>query len=191
MNTDITNPRFPSLHVEDAPAGSRPFIAASAKQFGFLPSPIAKAAGSPPLLGYLLQGFRAFDASSLSPIEREVLALTVAFVNRCGYCVALHSTLLSRDEQQRGLVGALREGRALDDPRLEALRRLTVTILERRARIDDASLEAFYAAGYTRTNALDVMLGVGVYVLSTYVNVFTEAELDAPFEPQRWSPPAG
>ena len=54
---------FPALTAETAPEGSRGMIAASAKQLGFVASPVAKAAASPALLKHLLGGFPAFDVS--------------------------------------------------------------------------------------------------------------------------------
>src|SRR5687767_12701471 len=89
--------RFVSLSVDQAPAGSRRFLEASAHPFAFVPSPVAKPARSPALLGHLLAGFAAFERSSLSPAEREVVAMTVARANECGYCIALHSATLARD----------------------------------------------------------------------------------------------
>ncbi|MFJ6697187.1 hypothetical protein ACIQM4_14105 [Streptomyces sp. NPDC091272] len=37
-----------------------------------------------------------------------------------------------------------------------------------------AQLEAFCAAGYTRRNALEVVLGIGTYTLSTFANRLVE-----------------
>lgn len=173
--------KFPPLSIEDAPAASRPLMAASAKHLGFLPSPVAKAARSPALLAHMLAGFRAFDQSSLSALEREVVAMTVAFENRCSYCMALHSAALARAPENAGVLEALREGRRIGEPRLDAVRDLTLDLLHRRTAAPPDEL--------TEENALDVALGVGVYVLSTTVNVFTGAALDAPLAPFAWTRP--
>ena len=50
----------------------------------------------------------------------------------------------------------------------------------------DDDWRAFDAAGFGEEQALDVVLGVGVYVLSTFANRATRAELDAPFAPFAW-----
>ncbi|MEV4358716.1 hypothetical protein [Nonomuraea sp. NPDC049625] len=44
---------------------------------------------------------------------------------------------------------------------LEAVRRLTQLIVAQRGWVDDAGIEAFLAAGYTRRQVLDVVLGWG------------------------------
>jgi uncharacterized peroxidase-related enzyme len=178
--------RFVSLSVDDAPAGSRRYLEASAKQFGFVPSPVAKTARSPALLGHLLAGFAAFERSSLSAAEREVIAMTVARANECGYCIALHSASLARDPNLAPLAEPLRAGRPLTEPPLEAVRRFSIAVLEGRGAVGDDAFLAFQAAGFTEEQALDVVLGVGVYVLSTFANRVTCAEIDAPFAAFAW-----
>jgi len=53
--------------------------------------------------------------------------------------------------------------------------------------VGDAALEAFLTHGFTREQALDVVLGVGLYTLSTYANRLTRATLDPPLEPLAWT----
>ncbi len=182
-------PQFRDFDGNDAPAGARSLVQATEQQFGFVPSPVARAALSPALLAHLLAGFAAFDRSSLSPIEREVVALSVAHDNECHYCMALHSALLARSGEHGALVESLRSGRPLDDERLEALRALARALLAGRGRAPSECWQAFERAGYGEEQALDVLLGVGVYALSTMCNVMVRAELDPPFVPFRWTKP--
>jgi AhpD family alkylhydroperoxidase len=191
---------FAPLSADTAPDGSKGMIAASQKQFGFVASPIAKAAASPPLLKHLLGGFPAFEHSSLSHVEREVLAMTVAYEVGCHYCMAMHSAMAAKEQAIAAIeptgtdaqtisphVGALREGRPLADARLEALRLFVREMVQTHAHVSTATWQRFAGAGYTEQNALDVVLGVGVYLLSTYTNIATRSELDAPFAAFAWT----
>lgn len=187
MSTTSPSTWFAPRTIDTAPEGARTLVAASQKQFGFLPSPVAKAAGSEPLLRHLLGGFGAFDRSSLTHVEREVLAMTVAFEVGCHYCMAMHSALGARATDVASHVGALREGRPLSDARLEALRLLVRELVRTHAHAPAQTWEGFAAAGFTEQNGLDVVLGVGVYVLSTYTNIATRSELDPPFVAFAWS----
>ncbi len=45
--------------------------------------------------------------------------------------------------------------------------------------VDDAALRDFLAYGYSERNALDVVLGIGAYTLSTLANRLTGAPVDA------------
>jgi uncharacterized peroxidase-related enzyme len=185
----MTTERFAPVTAATASSAARAMIAASTKQFGFLPSPIAKAARSPVLLKHLLAGFGAFDRSSLSAIEREVVAFTVAFEIECHYCMALHTALNAAATEHESLIAALRDGTSLADPRLEALRQFARDLVRMRGRVPEERWQVLERAGFSEEQALDVLLGVGVYLLSTLTNVVTGAELDPPFVPFRWNKP--
>ena len=51
------------------------------------------------------------------------------------------------------------------------------------------SLEAFLGHGYTARNALDVVLGIGTYTVSTLANRLTRAPLDEQFSEFAWEEP--
>jgi AhpD family alkylhydroperoxidase len=164
-------------------------LQASAERFGFLPSPLAYSAASPALLRHLLAGFAAFEQTSLTSTEREVVAMTVAFEQGCHYCMALHSARLAPEPELAPLLAALRAGSELPDPKLEALRYFVKAIAGERAGLQAADMAAFLAAGFGETAALEVLLGTSVYLTSTLVNRVTGAELDPAFEPFRWAKP--
>src|SRR3954447_21428932 len=136
-----TSARFASLDAETAPPAVRPILLGSTRQFGFLPSPVAKAAHSPALLKHLMAGFAAFDGSSLSALEREVVAITVAFEMGCDYCMALHSALLAGKPENVSLLERLRAGSPLVEPKLEALRGFALELVRCRGRVAAACWE--------------------------------------------------
>lgn len=172
-------------HTPDtAPTGSRSALVATERKFGFIPSAAARMAESSSLTSAFGRLLGQFDESSLAPVEREVLAITVGMEVGCHVCVALHSAVLSRLSPQ--ILEPLRAGRPLEDRRLENLRQFVLEVMTSRGQVSDDDLSAFLAAGYETRHALDVVLGVGLYVMSTYANRLTRAPLDPQFEPFRW-----
>ncbi len=161
-------------------------LTASQQQFGFLPSPVARGAHAPGVLKHLLQSFAAFDQTSLTPLEREVIAMTVAFEHRCHYCMAMHTALQAGEQERQEVVAALRAGAPLPVAKLEALRVYVRALVIERGRVPDAITHALSAAGYTEPQALEVVLGVATYTLSTFLNLVTDAPLDPPFTPFAW-----
>ena len=171
---------------ESAPERARPLLAGVKKKFGYLPSPLARLAESPAVIEAFNYLSLAFEKSALSALGREVVILTVARENECEYCVAMHSAMLSASDDGRAVLGALRAGSALEDAKLEALRLFTKSVLAERGDASEAARAAFFEAGYTRSQALDVILGVAAYTLSTYGNRLTRAPLDEALEAHRW-----
>jgi AhpD family alkylhydroperoxidase len=181
---------FTALTVDSAPTAARTMLAASQQRFGFLPSPVALGAHAPGVLGHLFASFAAFDKTSLSPLEREIIAMTVAFEHGCHYCMAMHTAMQAGSEPAQPIVAALRAGAALPEPRLDALRSFARALVIHRGHVPTSITDAFAAAGYGEQQALEVVLGVGVYTLSTFMNIVTDAQLDPPFAAFAWERPA-
>ncbi len=182
--------QFEALNVETAPDGVRPLLEQEQKKRGFIAAPIARLAASPSLLGLSLEALHRFENSSLSPAEREVVAFTVGHDNGCGYCMALHTALAGRIPEVAPEVEALRRGEAPRSPRLRALSEFTRAVMRATGNVERDAWSAFLAAGFTRENALDVVMGVGTYTLTTYANRLVEAPLDPMLTRFAWEEPS-
>jgi AhpD family alkylhydroperoxidase len=171
---------FPDHTLESAPAAARPGLAAIARKQGFLPAAAGRMATSPEVLGGFLKMNALFESTTLDKLSREVLSMTMATRNDCHVCVAMHTGILTALEADPALVTALRENTPLPDERLEAMRRFTLAVLATNGEVDDETLRAFTAHGYTARNALEVTLGIAAYTLSTLANRMTGAPVDGP-----------
>ncbi|MCD2465251.1 carboxymuconolactone decarboxylase family protein [Streptomyces sp. NPDC055893] len=118
---------------------------------------------SPETLDGFLKLSRIFESTTLDPHSRETVVLTVAERNQCHLCVDMHEAKMA----------AL--GPAPDAERLAAVRLFTLRVLASAGAVSDEELAAFEAAGHTRRNALEVVLGIGAYTLSTFANRLTRA----------------
>ena len=170
--------RFAEYTIESAPPGSRRFMAATQNHLGYLPAATARWAASP----HLLEGFAKlnalFENGTLDPVAREVVVMTIATRNGCHICVAMHTARLTAVGAPADVIAALRSARPVPDERLEAVRRFTLRVLDTAGDVSDETLRAFLARGYTRQNALEVVLGIGTYTMSTLANRLTAAPLD-------------
>ncbi|MEU9505866.1 carboxymuconolactone decarboxylase family protein [Micromonospora sp. NPDC048170] len=179
---------FTAHTVDTAPAAARPTIEGVRRRLGHLPAAVGLMAESPELLNGFLAVNGIFESCALDPVEREVVVLTVATRNECHLCVAMHTATLTRHGAAPELIEALRAGTPLPDGRLEALRRFTVAVLDHRGAVPEEGTRAFLAAGYQPRHALDVVLGVGTYTISTFANRLTGAPLDPPVAAYAWVP---
>jgi AhpD family alkylhydroperoxidase len=169
---------FSQHTIESAPAASRRAMTAVRNHLGYLPAATALWAESPELLDGFSRLNGLFESSSLDPVAREVVVMTVAVRNGCHLCVAMHTARLISHDADDAVVAALRAGAPLPDPRLEAVRAFTVRVLDTAGDTGDDALRAFLDAGYTPRNALEVVLGIGTYTMSTLANRLTGAKVD-------------
>jgi AhpD family alkylhydroperoxidase len=169
---------FADHTLDTAPDASRRSMQAVAAHQGYLPAAVARMAESPQLLDGFLKMTGLFETATLDPLAREVLIMTMATRNGCHICVAMHTGKLESLGAGADLIAALRSGDPLDDARLEAVRAFTLAVIATSGDVTDESMEAFLAHGFTRRNALEVVLGIGTYTMSTFGNRMTGAPLD-------------
>lgn len=162
-----------TLHTQEtAPAGSRETLGKIVASYGFLPNLAAAIAESPAALNGLVGLIGAFDAPamSLSPVERQVVLLAVSVRNTCEYCTAAHGMLAHMNGLDRAEIDRLQRGEPLADARLQALRGFVEAVVDRRGRMGERELEIFLAAGFTKAQVLEVIMGVALKTLTNYVN---------------------
>jgi alkylhydroperoxidase family enzyme len=86
-------------------------------------------------------------------------------------------------------LNALRAGRAPEDPRLGARSDLSRAKVRNRGKVSEQELETFYAAGFSKAQALEVVLGAGFLVMANFSGHLVHAPLGAAFEPHAWTMP--
>ena len=181
---------FQTYTIDNAPASSKAGLEDTRRAFGFVPNLQAHMAGSPELLAGYSALWDLFSKSTLTSHEQQVVYLTSNFENNCHYCMAGHTTLAKMIKMDADVIAALRAGTPLPDAKLEALHRFTTLVVRERGFVPDAEVDAFLAAGYTRQNVLEVILGVATKVMSNYTNHIVHTELDAFMSGNEWSKPA-
>lgn len=172
---------FPVHTAESAPEASAPVLTRVTRAFGFIPGAVALLATSPELLDGFLTASATFEKTTLSHVEREIVILTVARRNDCHLCIAMHTATLVRADAPPELIGALRTGEELPDERFQALATFVECVMDHNGDVPAAEFQAFLDHGYTARNALEVVLGVGAYTMSTLANRLTDAPVDDAF----------
>jgi len=73
---------------------------------------------------------------------------------------------------------ALRNETPLESSKLEALRRMTLTIVRNRGHVSQEDLDAFFAAGYGERQVLEIILGLSQKTISNYTNHIANTPVD-------------
>jgi len=179
-----------TIHIpQSAPEGARDLLSGIAKKYGFVPSLLGIFAENPAILKAYAQIGDLFVQSGLTPLEQQIVTISASVENECHFCVAAHTTIAQGQNLGPQVIQAVRNNRAIDDARLEALRQFTRKMVIERGFVADADVDAFLEAGYDRAAVLAVILGVGLKVLSNYTNHVAETPVDAAFSANAWQPP--
>jgi uncharacterized peroxidase-related enzyme len=166
--------------ISDAPAASQPLIEAVKKQLGVVPNLFRLVANSPAALqGYLgLSG--ALGKGALPAATRERIALAVAEINGCDYCLSAHTylgkNLAKLDEAE---IAANRNG-ASNDPKADAAVRFAAKVARERGHVNDEDLRAVKLAGYDDAQVIEIVQHVALNTWTNYINTVAETDIDFP-----------
>lgn len=171
-----------------APEGAREFISGVEKKMGFVPSLYGVFAENPAVLDAYTQLSEQLGKTGLSALELQIVTIAASVENECHFCVAAHSTISEGQGLDLNVINAVREDRAIDDPKLEALRIFTKKLVIDRGFVSDCDVDTFLAAGYDRAAVLAVILGVSLKVISNYTNHVAETPVNDAFQKHAWTP---
>ena len=172
--------------IESAPEGSKESLQGSVKSFGMLPNLHGVLAESPNLLEAYksLHGF--FANSSFNNDEQTVIWQTINVYNKCHYCVPAHTAIAHMTKVDANITEALRNNSEIPNPKLEALRQATLSLLQNQGNMPQTDQDAFYSAGYNQQNLLDILLGMAQKTISNYANHLAKTPVDPPFQKYAW-----
>jgi len=166
--------------IAASPFASQPLLEAVQQLLGSVPNLFRVVGNSPAALeGYLgLNG--ALAKGKLDAKTRERIALVVAELNSCDYCLSAHTYLgknLAKLEDSE--MAANREGGS-SDARAAAALRFAAKVVIARGHVTDADLESVKAAGYDDAQVMEIVLNVALNTLTNYVNSVARTDIDFP-----------
>lgn len=164
---------------DNAPAASQPILDTVEKQLGTVPNLFLLVSSSAAALG----GLTALSGALTKALDvrtRERIALAVAQVNGCDYCLSAHTYLalnlakLSVDEV------ALNRRGASGDPKADAAVRFAAKVAEARGRVSLADLDAVKRAGFSDAQIVEIVAVVAENVFTNLINNVAQTDIDFP-----------
>jgi uncharacterized peroxidase-related enzyme len=166
--------------IEASPAAAQPLLEGAKKQLGSVPNLFRVIANSPAALtGYLgLNG--ALAKGSLDAQTRERIALAVAEINGCAYCLSAHSYMAKNLAKLSDTeIAANRNGHS-NDPRADAAVHFAAQVVTARGHVSDADVAAVRLAGFDDAQIVEIVVHVALNTLTNYVNEVAKTEIDFP-----------
>ena len=166
--------------IDAAPASARPLLEAVNKQIGSVPNLFRLVANSPAALeGYLgMNG--ALATGQLPAATRERIALAVAEINGCNYCLSAH-TYLGKNlaKLDAAEIAANRSG-ASNDIKADAAVRFAAKVTQQRGKVSSEDVAAVKAAGYSEAQVIEIVQHVALNTWTNYINEVAGTEIDFP-----------
>jgi uncharacterized peroxidase-related enzyme len=164
---------------DDVPQASKPILDAVHKQLGVVPNMFRLIAASPAAL----QGFTGNNgalARTLDVKTRERIALTVAQVNDCDYCLSAHSYLgLNLAKITPEEIALNRKGES-GDAKADAAVRFAAKVVRERGKVSDGDIKAVRDAGFSDGQIVEIIAVTAENIFTNLLNVVAQTDIDFP-----------
>ena len=166
--------------IAEAPSASHELLEAVNKQLGVVPNLFRLVSNSPAALSGYLALSGALGKGSL-PVElSERIALAVAQVNECDYCLSAH-TFLGKSVAKLDDTEIINSRRGFsNDPKADAAVRFATKVARERGRVLDSDLRLVREAGYNEAEIVEVVQHVALNIWTNYINIIADTEVDFP-----------
>jgi len=166
--------------IEAAPTASQPLLQAVKRQLGSVPNLFRLVANSPAALEGYLGLFGALGKGALPAATGERIALAVAEINGCGYCLSAHTYLGKHVAKLDDAEMAANRSGGSHDAKADAAVRFAVSVTQQRGHVSEAELQAVRSAGYSDAQVIEIVLHVALNTWTNYVNEVAKTDIDFP-----------
>jgi uncharacterized peroxidase-related enzyme len=165
--------------LDAAPEASKPTLDAVHKQLGVVPN-LFRLIGNSPIA---LTGFASFQGALSKTFDvktRERIALAVAQVNGCDYCLSAHTYLgLNLAKISPEEIALNRKGES-GDAKANAAVQFATKVAKERGHVSDGDIKAVRDAGFTDAQVVEIVALVAENSFTNYLNEVAKTEIDFP-----------
>ncbi|PRH84790.1 carboxymuconolactone decarboxylase [Labrys okinawensis] len=147
--------------------------------FGVIPNMFKAVANSSAALNSMWGSFGALSGGKLGSRLGEEIAVAIANVNQCEYCLAAHTALGRKAGASIDEIAAAQVGKS-SDPRTQAALTFALKVVRDRAGVSDTDIAALKAAGFDDEGVVEIIAHVALNLFTNYVNVALNVPVDFP-----------
>jgi uncharacterized peroxidase-related enzyme len=171
--------RLNLIERETATGPAKELLDGVQKALGVTPNLMKVLANAPQVLKSYLDTNSALAGGNLEAQHRERIALRVAELNRCEYCLSAHTYLGSHAGLSDEEVLASREG-ASSEPKANAVLALVTAAVKKQGRVSRSEMDAARNAGLSDGEIVEVVANVALNIMTNYLNNVAGTEIDFP-----------
>ena len=166
--------------IEAAPAASQPLLEAVKQQLGVAPNMFRLIATSPQSLEGYVGLMTALGKGTLPLATRQRIALTVAEINGCSYCLSAHTYLGKNLAKLDAAEMNANRDCASSDPKAAAALRFAASLVRQRGHVGETEVAAVKAADYDDAQVIEIVLHVALNTWTNYLNTALHTDIDFP-----------
>jgi uncharacterized peroxidase-related enzyme len=149
------------------------------QRFGRIPNAMKVLANSPPAFAAWWAFDEAMAGSSLPPSVHEQIAVLMANLNGCAYCLSAHTAAARAVGVSSADAAQARHGAASDEQAAAALA-FARDAVAARGGVSDAALDRARSAGLTDAELIEILATVAINTFNNYYNRLAAPVIDFP-----------
>lgn len=154
------------------------------KGFGKVPNMFLAIGNSPAALESMWSSFGALSKGKLGAKLGEKIAVLVADINRCEYCLAAHTVLGQGAGNTKAEMTAAQAGES-SDPRTQAALNFAARLVKARGQVSKSDIADVKSAGFSEEEIAEILAHVALNTFTNYTNVAFDVPVDFPAVPLR------
>ncbi len=165
--------------LEDSAGGSKATLQAVRQQLGVVPN-LYRLIGLSPTALTGFAGFQQTLSATFDARTRERIALAVAQVNGCAYCLSAHTYLaLNMAKLSSEEVALNRQGHSAD-AKADAAVSFASRVASERGKLSDVDIKAVRDAGFSDAQIVEIVALVAENTFTNYLNEVANTDIDFP-----------
>lgn len=147
--------------------------------FGVVPNMFKTIGNSPAALESMWTSFGALGKGVLGAKLGEQIAVLIADINRCDYCLAAHTLLGQKAGASEKEMADAQAGHA-SDPKVQAVLDFAAKLVRERGNVSSSDVDLVRKAGFSDAEIAEVLAHVALNIFTNYTNVAFDVPVDFP-----------
>lgn len=147
--------------------------------FGVVPNMFKVIGSSEAALESMWTSFGALGKGKIDARLGEKIAVLVADINRCEYCLAAHTVLGQKAGATAEEMSLAQEGKS-EDLKVQAALSFSAKVVRERAKVNDEDVLKLKKAGFDDEEIAEILAHVALNIFTNYTNIVFDVPLDFP-----------
>lgn len=152
--------------------------------FGQVPNMFLAIGNSSAALESMWGSFGALSKGKLGAKMAEQIAVYVADLNRCEYCLAAHTVLGQKAGATAGQMTAAQGGES-SDARTQAALKFAGRLVQTRGQVSETDVANVKGSGFSEDEVAEILAHVALNIFTNYTNIAFGVPVDFPAIPLR------